>query len=346
VNPDRRLPRRIAHRAWRELRGYWPALRDAPAILMYHRVGEPPWDPWALCIPPCVFREQLRELTRRRTIVSMEELASGLQAGRVPPRATALTFDDGYADNIQVAAPILEDFGAPATFFLTSAFVSGGERFWWDELARIVLGGREAADFTLEVDGTKLAAAWPVQHELPQDLPTWRVGRPSSDPRRFAYERLWNALRSMGETARRTALEALVAATGEEAPLADDPLGAPMNSQMIRSAPKLVSFGAHGRSHIPLTALPPAERRTELELARREVAALTGGAPPDGMAYPHGSFDDETRALVAAAGYEWAVTSRSARVDQRRCDPLALPRLELGYRSGRAMWRALHAAGR
>jgi peptidoglycan/xylan/chitin deacetylase (PgdA/CDA1 family) len=327
------------------MRGYMRDLRDAPAILMYHRVGEAPWDPWALCIPPSVFREQVRELTRRRTIVSMEELASGLRTGKVPPKATALTFDDGYADNIQIAAPILEEFDAPATFFLTSAFVSGGERFWWDELARIVLGGRKAADFALETEGTALAAAWPAQHRLPEDLPTWRVGQPCSDPRRIAYERLWNQLRSMGEKARRTALHRLAAATGENTPLADDPLGVPMNSEMIRSAPKLVTFGAHGRSHTPLTALPPAERRTELEMARREVAALTGGAPPAGMAYPHGSLDDETRALVAAAGYHWAVTSRSARVDRKRFDPLALPRLELGSRSGRAMWRALHAAG-
>lgn len=340
------MPRRIAHRAWRELRGHWPQLRNAPAILMYHRVDEPPWDPWGLCIPPSLFRDQLRELTRRRTIVSMEELASGLQAGKVPPKATALTFDDGYADNIQIAAPILEESSAPATFFLTSGFVSGGERFWWDELARIVLGGREAAAFALEIGGTKLAAAWPEQRRLPEDLAAWRVGQPASDPRRIAYERLWNGLRSMGEVARRTALEGLAAATGEDAPLAEDPLGVAMDSEMIRSAPKLVSFGAHGRSHTPLTALPPAERRAELELARREVAALTGGAPPAGMAYPHGSLDDETRALVAAAGYRWAVTSRSARVDPKRCDLLALPRLELGRRNGRAMRRALHAAGR
>jgi peptidoglycan/xylan/chitin deacetylase (PgdA/CDA1 family) len=340
------LPHRIAHRAWRELRGHWPPLRDAPAILMYHRVDEPPWDPWGLCIPPALFRDQLRELRRRRTIVSMEQLADGLQAGNVPPKATALTFDDGYADNIRIAAPILEEFGAPATFFLTSGFVSGGERFWWDELARIVLGGRAAADFALEIGGTKVAAAWPEQHRLPEDLPAWRVGQPSGDPRRLAYERLWNGLRALGEAPRRAALAQLAAAVGEDAPLADDPLGVPMNPAMIRSAPALVSFGAHGRSHTPLTALPPAERRAELELARREVAALTGGEAPAGMAYPHGSLDDETRDLVAAAGYRWAVTSRSARVDWRLCDLLTLPRLELGRRSGRAMWRALHAAGR
>ena len=313
---------------------------------MYHRVSEPPWDPWGLCVPPAVFRDQLRELTRRRTVIPMEDLARGLETGDLPPKATALTFDDGYADNIRIAAPLLEEFGAPATFFLTSGFVSGGERFWWDELARLVLAGPGAADFELETRETRLAVRWPEQRSLPEDLPKWRASESSDDPRRMAYAKLWHALQRMGGAARRAALAELASKIGDETPLADDSLDVPMDAAMIRAAPNLIAFGVHGRSHTPLTALPLPERRSELELARSEVAALTGREPPVGMAYPHGSLDAETRELVAAAGYRWAVTSRNARVDRSRFDPLALPRLELGTRSGRAMLRALHVAGR
>lgn len=333
--------------AWRHLRGHMPDLRDAPAILMYHRVAEPPWDPWGLAVPPALFREQLEALKSRRTLLSMDALVAGLETGSLPPRATALTFDDGYADNLLVAAQILEDLEVPATLFLTSGLISASRRFWWDELARLVLAGREAADFEFEIGGTRLAAAWPVQAELPADLPEWRVGDPTADPRRLAYHRLWRALQRMDAAGRDAAMAALAAELGRSEPLAEDAHGLPMTPDMARSAPsRWIALGAHGRSHAPLTALPPAARREELQSARTEIAAITGGAPPPGMSYPHGSFDDETRAMAAEAGYRWAVTSRSARVKRTGYDLLALPRLELGRRGGRAMLQALHVAGR
>ena len=81
---------------------------------MYHRVDDPPWDPWGLAVPPARFREQIAALKKHRVLVSMEDLATGLATGALPPRAAALTFDDGYADNALLAKPILEELEAPA----------------------------------------------------------------------------------------------------------------------------------------------------------------------------------------------------------------------------------------
>jgi len=314
---------------------------------MYHRVADPPWDPWGLALPPARFREQIVALKKHRTLVSMDELADGLAAGSLPPKAAALTFDDGYADNAVVAKPILEELAAPATFFLTTGFVGSGRRFWWDELAQWVFGSPASAEFELSVGGTRLEAAWPAQGRLPADLPHWRVGRATADARRLAYVRLWRTLQPMAGERREAALAALSERLAGEPPLADDPLGMPMSRDMAaEAASDLISLGVHGRSHAPLPALPLGERRTEIELARREIADLTGGGLPHGMAYPHGSVDAETRDLVAAAGYRWAVTSRNARIDPARCDLLTLPRLDPGRRSASAMLLAVHAAVR
>ena len=338
---DAALPRRAARWGGRLLQGLRKDRRDAPVILMYHRIAVPPWDPWGLAVPPARFREQLEFLKRHRTVVAMDELVAGLASGSLPPRATAITFDDGYADNALVAKPILEELGVPATFFLTTGFVSSGKRFWWDELAAKVLAGPAPAE--LELAG--MTCAWPAQQRLPGDLAAWRVGQETADPRRVAYGSLWSVLQRMTEAEREAALECLARLLGDQLPLAEDELGRPMALEMVRAAPSdLITLGAHGRSHVPLTALPPAARREELSLARSEIAEWTDRTPPCGIAYPHGEQDAETRELAAAAGYRWAVTSRSARVDPRRYDPLALPRLVPGRRSAGAVRLLLCAA--
>ena len=308
---------------------------------MYHRVDDPPWDPWGLAVPPARFREQIAALKKHRVLVSMEDLATGLATGALPPRAAALTFDDGYADNALLAKPILEELEAPATIFVTTGFVRSGQRYWWDRLAESVLAGTAAAEF--ECAGVQ--CAWPQQHRLPGDLARWRIGHPATDPRRLAYAALWRALQPMTEEEREAALMRVAKLVGTAPPLAHDRLAGPMTPEMVKDAcSDMIAIGVHGRSHVPLTALPVATRRAELEEARAEVAALTGRDPPDGLAYPHGSHDEQTRRLAAAAGYRWAVTSRSARVDPRRYDLLALPRLDPGRRSAGALRLSLHAA--
>ena len=70
-----------------------------------------------------------------------------LQQGRLPPRALAITFDDGYADNRTVAAPLLERHGLPCTFFVATGFLDGG-RMWNDTLIETV---RRAPGQTLDL---------------------------------------------------------------------------------------------------------------------------------------------------------------------------------------------------
>src|SRR5271165_453487 len=86
----------------------WFRRRGGPAILMYHRIATPDVDPWGLSVSPKRFAEQVQALRARRTMLSMDALVARLKSGDLPHDAVALTFDDGYLDNLGQAKPILE----------------------------------------------------------------------------------------------------------------------------------------------------------------------------------------------------------------------------------------------
>jgi peptidoglycan/xylan/chitin deacetylase (PgdA/CDA1 family) len=107
-----------------------PAGRGARlSILIYHRVLPEP-DPLLPGIPDADwFRMQMRLLARSFNPLPLSEAVDRLRAGTLPPRAACVTFDDGYADNLTVACPILRAEGVPATFFIATAYLDGGRMF-------------------------------------------------------------------------------------------------------------------------------------------------------------------------------------------------------------------------
>jgi peptidoglycan/xylan/chitin deacetylase (PgdA/CDA1 family) len=91
--------------------------QSSPVILMYHRVAEPPCDPWGLAVN---FEQQMRVLRAHRRPLPMSEFVQRLCLGTLPDRAVGITFDDGYIDNLLNAKSILRRYEIPATFFLVT----------------------------------------------------------------------------------------------------------------------------------------------------------------------------------------------------------------------------------
>src|SRR5512143_3272728 len=94
--------------------------RGRLSILIYHRVlatSDPlnNWDPTA-----AQFDRQMQMLSAYFTPLLLADAIERMVAGRLPPRAVAVTFDDGYSDNVQAALPILLRHGVAATFFIAS----------------------------------------------------------------------------------------------------------------------------------------------------------------------------------------------------------------------------------
>src|SRR6476619_1419319 len=101
-------------------------------ILLYHRVNQPGVDPWGLCVSPERFSEQMEIIGKYAYPCSLRQLACAHAESRIPENAVAVTFDDGYLDNLTNAKPILEKYDVPATIFVCSGAVDRKEEFWWD----------------------------------------------------------------------------------------------------------------------------------------------------------------------------------------------------------------------
>src|SRR5829696_4965924 len=108
-------------------------------ILLYHRVIEIPSDPHLLSVTPSHFAEHLEVLRKYANPIRLEQAYRALEANKIADRTVVITSDDGYADNLTHAVPLLEQHDVPATVFVTSGYVNGGREFWWDELDRLLL---------------------------------------------------------------------------------------------------------------------------------------------------------------------------------------------------------------
>jgi peptidoglycan/xylan/chitin deacetylase (PgdA/CDA1 family) len=294
----------------------WRRDSSGPAILMYHRIAVAEEDPWGMAVSPACFEEQLDWLSSRRRILPLAEFDQRRRAGLLPPNAVALTFDDGYACNAEVAGPLLAQFEAPATVFLATGAVSSGEEFWWDRLQHIV-SAAPAPALVLEVEDQ----AFTVELGEPPGLAL-------GGAREQAYFELWGGLRRLGEGDRRAVLDALATRAGVGTTPRSTHL--PMSEAQARAlaGSGLVSLGAHSVTHPPLSELSPNDRRREIEASLAACADLAG-APVQVFAYPFGDYDVATLEAVRAAGVTTAVTTDEALV-VAGCSSLALPRLQVG----------------
>jgi peptidoglycan/xylan/chitin deacetylase (PgdA/CDA1 family) len=261
----------------------WRDQRPSLVIVRHHRVyreGERPL--YRLGVGEQVLRAQIEALVRwGLTPVTVSEGLARLAAG-VPGRSVALSFDDGYADNVSLALPLLAAVGARATFFLTAGLIEERRAPWWDELAHL-LGGTRAS--RLEVAGASLDLGDEAgrRRALRALLPRFRSG-PSEQRAR---------LEELGRRLEVTAPAPCDLATWAEC-------GALVSAGM--------EVGAHTLTHPFLSRLPAGEQAAEIA-GSCDLIAQRLGVRPQGLAYPGGDHDaasvEAARACVA-----WAVTTQ------------------------------------
>lgn len=232
--------------------------------------------------------QQLNALSRWASVVPLGWALERLKRGAVlPPRSVAITFDDGYADNLTMAVPLLERHALPATFFLVPDFMSKTARPWWEDLACAVM---TATRSVLEWEGTRY-------------LLIDRRGRSS------AYASLTRRLQSRSSGARQTAMVELLDRLAPSRALPELIIGWDGARELVQRG---FDVQSHTMAHAVLSQEEIEEQERDLRTARAELARELG-VEVTTIAYPHGtdrSYNSGTTAAAARAGYRWGLTTQ------------------------------------
>lgn len=323
-------------------------LATPPLILMYHRIACSSADPWKLCVSPRNFREQMDVVARLRPM-PLRDLVARLRAGRSVRGAIVVTFDDGYRDNLDVALPVLERNGVPATLFCTAGYVGRDEPFWWDALAAMLLMPGRLPD-TLVLHAGGCTVRWALEAAVEYTAASRAADRrrrsgadPASARLRF-HDALWRWLRALDEGERLQLLAAIAAWTDVQ--YRPEAAAYPLSQAQLRALARnpLIEIGAHTLTHPTLSILPPSRQRHEIAHGKAVLEEVIG-RPVRSFAYPFGDLDALTPALVAAAGFESACTT-DGRAARRPKDVLRLPRMTVGDWDGDTFSRELSGARR
>lgn len=303
-------------------------------ILIYHRVNEVMTDPQLLCVSPKNLAEQLDVLQKNFKPVRLQHLAQTFQDRLHPRRMVAITFDDGYADNLHNAKPLLERYEVPATIFVTTGYVGARREFLWDELDRLLLQpGTLPEKLELEIHGKlhewNLGPATHYSQDAYQYHRSWNVlNGTNSGPRQKLYHSLCTQLSTLSTEEIQDVLGKLRiwAKTHPIGRLSHRILRDEEISQL--DASDFVEVGSHTVSHPNLSSLPVYVQRTEIKTSKQYLEDIVGH-PVTTFSYPYGSQADYTAntvKIVQASGFECAC-SNFADVVWRGSDRFQLPRV-------------------
>jgi peptidoglycan/xylan/chitin deacetylase (PgdA/CDA1 family) len=271
-------------------------------------VGDVDADPLGLTVTADRFRDHLEVLRDEADVVPLERVFERTERGR----SVAVTFDDGYADNVEVAVPLLVRSDVPATFFVVAG--DPAEEFWWDRLDHLLAApttGAEQIDVT--ISGRRLRADVRTQAARAQ-----------------ARRALNHRIRVLHPDSVETVLARIAEQLGPLPPSCVRHRRATLPQLRELDATPGMTIGSHTRRHAMLGGLPESEQERELADARiwleHEIGIdVTSVAYPFGMP---GSWDRRTERLVRSAGYQLACTNVVGIV-RRRTPPHRLPRCQV-----------------
>ncbi len=281
--------------------------RGRLSILIFHRVLPAPDPIFPGEASAAWFDAMLGWLKAWFNVLPLDEAVRRLGEGRLPARAAVITFDDGYADNHDVALPLLQRHGLPATFFIATGFLDGG-RMWNDSVIEAV---RRCPAAELDLAGLGEG-----------DLGRHAVG--TAEEKRRAIEAVIGAIKYQPLAAR----AALVERIGERAG-AELPGDLMMTADQVRALRRAgMQIGGHTVSHPILATLDDGAARYEIAEGKRRLEEILG-EPVTLFAYPNGKpaadYSPASVALVRELGFQAAVSTAWGAAGPAS-DPFQLPR--------------------
>ncbi|HEX4405715.1 MAG TPA: polysaccharide deacetylase family protein, partial [Polyangia bacterium] len=274
----KRIAGHLARTSGVQALGRW--YRGNPLILMYHGVTRAPSRGLLNCEGKHVgvdrFVEQLRFLKRHRRVIPLDALVSGVVTGADMRGAVAITFDDGYENNVTQAAPVLAELKMPATFFLATGYVDADRWMWVDKL-EFVLNHTTCSALTLE-----------------------GIGHVGLEDKREALR----VIKRFAKQQPQEILERLVAVVDEqcgvssEAPAGDHRFMTWAQARALKGSG--FEIGAHTVSHPMLSRVELAQAEREMVDSRAAIRRELGVCS-EIFCYPNGKTSDYTPQIIACA---------------------------------------------
>jgi peptidoglycan/xylan/chitin deacetylase (PgdA/CDA1 family) len=294
-----------------------PILSGVGTIFTLHHVRPAPAGDFQpnrhLEVTPDFLRAMLLHLKSQDIdIVTMDEVHHRLSNRKFARRFAALTFDDGYRDNRDFALPIMREFAAPFTVFVTCNFAEGATGPWWVALERAIA---KAATIEVTVKGKAV-----------------RLDTSTASAKQGAFDRLEDWMRGLQEHELRREIGALCAPHRVDQTAICRDLCMSWDELKAFADDPLVTIGAHTISHSNLALQSQAAANEELTGSRARIEERLQRTVLH-LAYPYGDrFAAGARefALATVAGFKTAVTTRPGMVFPESADRLcALPRVSL-----------------
>lgn len=273
---------------------------SAPRILMYHRFADAERPRH---LSGHQFEQHLQYLTKHFRVRRLDHVVEALREGRpVEPRTVVLTVDDGYADFVEYAYPLLQKYEVPATLFVVSDFLDRNAWLWTDAI-------RYALDTTTEPRLVLQATGVRLKHDLTVGL---------------LRERAWLAVCELclraAPAKRAWLIDRLQQALNVTLPPAATPDYRAMSwADARRLDSGLVEIGSHTCTHPVLSRCSVPEIDRELRESKR-VIEQEMRRPISSIAYPHGEPTDYDHRVVGQAheaGYRCAVVAHGGPIGEQ-----------------------------
>jgi peptidoglycan/xylan/chitin deacetylase (PgdA/CDA1 family) len=280
-------------------------------ILMYHSVSSSQdrnWiDPANDC-PEAIFDKQMCYLKKHCHVISMDELCKRIEKKEpIKPRTVAITFDDGYLNNLTVAARILKKYELPATLYLATRYVDQQEPQWIDELYSMF----KTSDVTNLV--------------LP-DLGFENADIRSNETRQTVHSQIAKLLLSLSYETRRRHLDNI---KSQLKPSINTPrltLCWDEVRQLQEKYPN-ITLGVHTKDHVDLTVCNPVEAENQITSSLKSFEQETG-RPARHFSYPYGRSNTDVEAVVRSVEFKSAVVTEPAKQIANDSNRYSLSRLE------------------
>jgi peptidoglycan/xylan/chitin deacetylase (PgdA/CDA1 family) len=297
---------------------------------MYHGIDNVEHDPWSTFVSAEKFEHQINLLIKEFYIISLEDLTNNQLEISKP--SVVITFDDGYANNLYKAKPLLEKYSIPATFFITSGYIGDHNEFWWDLLERIFLETTKLPEeLVVEFQGSK--KKWKIFNSSKKSLTKFfKVDK--NDQQQFITSRtatlksVRNKIKNLNYDERESIIKNLLEWAGIEEYCRETHRVLTSNELKKLARRELFEIGCHTLTHPVLSEIDMESQRNEILKSKNQLEEIIDNEIV-GFSYPFGKekhYNKDTLRILNEHGFNYACTSVEESISEG-ADIFQLPRI-------------------